>query len=494
MRPFFIFILQITRDGARACLADFGVAIHANEKKLPYMRRYTEFDLRHDFHDFANILRTLLPNGVQHIFALSKECDGLAQNWERILHELDVLDGNKCGDGLSALEIAQRLFDSADTTQRTVFIMSKIHGVERCKRFLQFMVMRGDVENAVLLIEEIKHLPDACRLFTHLLPYALRNGHTQMAQYLHNLLSESNLKIFYERDDVFANAIFAGHANIIETILSHPCISKFNLDYAYMLLHSAAYGFVDLVRLFAAHCDAHTVYNGKSSLHVAVEFGHTELALYLLNTGADVTTLSGDINVPTALTLAAYHNRPKLIKPLYDRGHVSQQNATCALFWAVRLGNEACVHALLFECKMDPNIQCHEDGLFPIHVACGCVIENILKILISAGANVNQRDMTKLRDMPLHYIAYNPIAYVNHAKILLDNGADINAHNQENDTPLFSLIINHKLESIELLQQFIAAGADTLGNSSLLLALFARQQRIPNSVYANKVLFCNGKK
>ena len=75
--------------------------------------------------------------------------------------------------------------------------------------------------------------------------------------------------------------------------------------------------------------------------------------------------------------------------------------------------------------------------------------------LVREGADVNAKDRDKLNYTPLMYVSFDGSTEL--IKLLLDNGADVNAKNESGVTPIMIASINGYLDTVELL---IDNGAD----------------------------------
>jgi len=110
----------------------------------------------------------------------------------------------------------------------------------------------------------------------------------------------------------------------------------------------------------------------------------------------------------------------------------------------------------------------HPYGVTPLHLAvcCGygiigldCIskkirnYENVTKLLISNGADVNAKD--KEGNSPLYYIAMNGNCKI--AELLISNGADVNAKNTKGITPLHRAVKEGHTQIVEIL---LLEGAD----------------------------------
>lgn len=96
-------------------------------------------------------------------------------------------------------------------------------------------------------------------------------------------------------------------------------------------------------------------------------------------------------------------------------------------------------------------------GQAPLHRAVreNCVVE--VERLLSLGANIELKG--EYGSTPLHVATYHNQgdSHFDTIKVLLENGADVNAQSNQGKTPLLHLVENAKLKTLELLLNF---GAD----------------------------------
>jgi len=103
---------------------------------------------------------------------------------------------------------------------------------------------------------------------------------------------------------------------------------------------------------------------------------------------------------------------------------------------------------LLLEKDININSADYLNGASPLHLAARNNYQEIARLLINQGANVDIRDLEELT--PLHNAAWN--GYLDMVKLLLAAGADINATSYAGRTPLSVARRRNRTEVIEFLQ------------------------------------------
>ena len=208
-----------------------------------------------------------------------------------------------------------------------------------------------------------------------------------------------------------------------------------------------------------------------TALHIAMSKDYKDIALLLLDRGADFTMKDNLEKTPIVYVRQRigepqrYAPTPEMIK-LVDE--VEKTAGGTPLHWAAYRGNRGTVSALLKK-GIDVNIKSTTRETFtPLHIAVRKGNKKVAALLIAQKANVNEKD--KFNDTPLHYATET--GQKDMAKMLLDNGANINATGSDGFSPLHSAVSKHNKDMVVFL---LEQGADTtiknrLGRTPLQMA------------------------
>lgn len=171
---------------------------------------------------------------------------------------------------------------------------------------------------------------------------------------------------------------------------------------------------------------------GMSPLMIASQKGYTSIVSSLIAHNADVkfSNTSGK----NSMMLACFGGHLKVALQLYDQGaslDTRDNGGSCCLHWAVDGGKPGCIQWLLDkEIEVDVEDECGCSPLMRLASINGNV--EVAKILIENGANVNKVD--KLKKTSLMSAALN--GGVELVKLLVENGANIHAENEYGKTAL----------------------------------------------------------
>jgi uncharacterized protein len=179
----------------------------------------------------------------------------------------------------------------------------------------------------------------------------------------------------------------------------------------------------------------------------AIRAGDRDQVSALLS--ADATLLGAkDEKGLGAYTAAKYSGRNDIAALLLERG------VELDVFAACMAGARERVAELV---GREPElIQSYShDGWTPLHLTCFFAQPALAETLIALGADVNARSRNGMRNTPLHAAAAG--RNQDAVRVLLENGAQVNARQEGGWTALHAASQNGDVEMVRLL---IAAGAD----------------------------------
>ncbi|XP_060077187.1 uncharacterized protein LOC132556762 [Ylistrum balloti] len=191
-----------------------------------------------------------------------------------------------------------------------------------------------------------------------------------------------------------------------------------------------------------------------SAYHLAAFRGFTDLVKLYLDSGIDVDSLN--VKKDTALLWAARWGHNKTVEFLIERkADVSLENdkKSTALYWAVRYEILETVVILLEKGRANPN-QTRLLGLVaPIVMASALGNNEIVKVLIENGADVNI--VIRGGETPLHHAAKE--GHLEIVKTLLGRKADLNAQDEKGERSLTLAAQNGHADVVKYL---LKCGAD----------------------------------
>jgi ankyrin repeat protein len=149
------------------------------------------------------------------------------------------------------------------------------------------------------------------------------------------------------------------------------------------------------------------------------------------------------------LMLSCYYKKPEVTALLLK--YVDE----ISLFEAAAVGKFDVVAHLLYT-HPDAVNDYADDGFTPLGLACYFGQFEVARYLVLKGADVNLPSDNGFRVFPIHSAAAG--SYTEIARMLIDNGANVNVKQQAGTTPLHSAAQNGNLELLILL---LENGADT---------------------------------
>ena len=166
---------------------------------------------------------------------------------------------------------------------------------------------------------------------------------------------------------------------------------------------------------------------------------------------ADSGLATARLDGASAILVAMYHHKPEVARCL--RPHVTELD----IFEACALGDALRLDALLDRNARLANAVA-EDGFGPLGLACFFGHEPVARMLLAAGARVDQPSSNGMAVTPLHSAAAARSVPI--ARLLLEGGAPVNARQglgEGSFTPLMEAALNGQVDMVELLTRH---GAD----------------------------------
>lgn len=260
-----------------------------------------------------------------------------------------------------------------------------------------------------------------------------------------------------------------GAIKIIEVLVAHKADTNAIDDAGYTPLHGAIrYGIgkggIGVVEVLAKHGANANIQNGpdgKTLLHEAISEDKIDIIQLLLSHGADVNAVSK--HGATSLHFAASQGTTKIAELLLANNadlNARDSWGNTPLHNAIRSGLRTQgigIIQVLVKRGANINTKNDRDGKTPFHVAVSKGDVEVVRLLLSHGADVNARD--KYGATSLHSAASEGTTKI--AELLLANKADINARDSFGNTPLHNAILSGlHIEGIGIIETLIKQGAN----------------------------------
>ena len=241
------------------------------------------------------------------------------------------------------------------------------------------------------------------------------------------------------------------------------------------LLAACETGSLDIIEmLIDKHANVNALYNNESALHISCRKGHSEIALLLLNNGADsfLKLKNGD----TPLTLACETGMDSVVLSLLDKGcnpNDCRSDGWTPLMLATLRGHNKIVNTLLLCKEHADSGKGGIDGLTPLMIACNYQERNVdlIKSLLKAKAPVNA--CTKNSTTALHFASCGGNSQI--VSLLLSSHANANFPNSLGITPLMFAAKKRRIENVLELIKNASTNLNTLSKDNRTALYFAAE-------------------
>ncbi|MCK4292302.1 MAG: ankyrin repeat domain-containing protein, partial [Planctomycetes bacterium] len=268
-------------------------------------------------------------------------------------------------------------------------------------------------------------------------------------------------------------AASAGREGVAEFLIDNNADISANDGSGQSLLHQAAQAHTDAHKLvellIAKDADLNAKNNsGDTPLHLACYSGNKEVAGLLIGKGADINAKNRDGRTP--LHCAASANRRGLAELLVSKGADVNAENTISFTRYTPLHLAAMADADIVEFLIDKgadiNASSGSFGRTPFHQAVITGKTHNVELLIDKGADINASDRVP-GIAPLAWAVRQ--GHTEIVELLITKGADVNVHNTAGVTPLDMAEKRGDTQIVEILQKH---GAKK-GSSSLLGAVIS---------------------
>ena len=217
--------------------------------------------------------------------------------------------------------------------------------------------------------------------------------------------------------------------------------------------------------------------NKQTALHVACEYGHRNIAEYLL-TKAECNPNIQEVHRNTPLHLASRNGHLGCVKLIIETSTVrvdpnlTNRNKQTALHIACEYGHRNLAEYLVIHTECDPNVQdIHENT--PLHIICRNGHLECVELIVETSTVRVDLNLTNKKNQTALYLACE-YGHRNIAEYLLTK-AECNPNVQDNDgnTPLHIICRNGHLERVKLIVETSTVRVDpNLTNRNKQTALY----------------------
>jgi ankyrin repeat protein len=319
---------------------------------------------------------------------------------------------------------------------------------------------------AALLLTSGAAVGAACAQGYTPLHYASKQGHLALVL----MLLEACAPVEPKSDGGWTPLYLASehnHSVVVKQLLRSGAQPDLPCGQGWVALHAASeYGCIEVVRLLLranatlAHVNARGG-NQQTPLHRACCTGQAEVVPLLLEAGADVA--AGNVTGRTPLHHAAEGGHGVVVQQLLRAGaqpRLADNRGWVALHVAAELGHLQVVRCLLHADATPAHVNAQgAEGLSPLHWACAKGHDQVVPLLLGAGADVAARDVREWT--PLHYATHG--AHLGVLQQLLVAGADLRAATAAGVTGLHQAAMGGHLSVLEALLAAMGAGQGRAG-------------------------------
>jgi len=245
-----------------------------------------------------------------------------------------------------------------------------------------------------------------------------------------------------DKKTALIEAAWNGHAEIADLLVKAGAkIDVRNYDGRTPLHLASKYGHPAIVKLLLeAGADPNVKDTGGSTpLTFAVEGDYLKIAQALLKAGADVN-LHGALH-KSPVVIAIQDRKEQLVKFFETQKLDTPSRLLCAVY-----DGDVEKVKRLFAAGVDPN---DKHGLAPLRLAVSKGHEELVRILIAAGTEVNSEDRSPFQFTLLIEASQRGQDQI--VRILLDSGADANAQDEEGFTALMWAVMGEHRKTVQLL-------------------------------------------
>ncbi|XP_077313721.1 E3 ubiquitin-protein ligase MIB2 isoform X2 [Lithobates pipiens] len=241
-----------------------------------------------------------------------------------------------------------------------------------------------------------------------------------------------------------------GHMEVVKILIQANANIDLKDDEGDSALHYAAYGNQGaIIRLLLAKgANAELLNNAKcTALYIAVNKGFTEVVqiLCMPNCAINVQDLHGDTPLHYAIT-ADYRSIIEILTEVPNIDFtVQNQQGFNLLHHSALKGNVLAVQKILERARQLVDSK-KEDGFTALHLATLNNHQEVVEILVKEGrCDVNLRN--NRNQTPLHLAVTH--GHINLVQLLATEGGDVNAEDEDGDTPMHIVLVQQHLTSLE---------------------------------------------